>query len=193
MSPQLSNLLDEPEENCRVCTDFKSWAKKKQPRKDPSSMSPTTAKDNTNDAPSSRNLSLGTTVATGTALATATTQNQTKAQVECPPDSAELGRSTWTFLHTMAAYYPRQPTDQQKQDMSMLLDKFSRFYPCGHCAEHLQAEMEVDPPRVDSRHELSQWMCGTHNKVNEMLGKKIFDCAKVDERWRDGPADGSCG
>ena len=29
-------------------------------------------------------------------------------------------------------------------------------------------------------------------QVNEMLGKPTFDCSKVFERWRDGPADGSC-
>ncbi len=30
-------------------------------------------------------------------------------------------------------------------------------------------------------------------QVNEMLGKPLFDCNRVMERWRDGPADGSCG
>jgi hypothetical protein len=30
-------------------------------------------------------------------------------------------------------------------------------------------------------------------QVNEMLGKPAFDCSRVMERWRDGPADGSCG
>lgn len=30
-------------------------------------------------------------------------------------------------------------------------------------------------------------------QVNEMLGKPLFDCRRVMERWRDGPADGeSC-
>ena len=35
-------------------------------------------------------------------------------------------------------------------------------------------------------------MCELHNEVNDRLGKPQFDCDKVDERWRTGPADGSC-
>ena len=31
-----------------------------------------------------------------------------------------------------------------------------------------------------------------HNEVNRRIGKKEFDCSKVDERWRDGWKDGSC-
>lgn len=76
--------------------------------------------------------------------------------------------------------------------MKSLLTSFSQFYPCGPCAEHLQEEMKVDPPKVESRKDLSWWMCGMHNKVNELLGKDKFDCNKVDERWRDGPSDGRC-
>ncbi|KAI7823275.1 ERV/ALR sulfhydryl oxidase domain-containing protein [Gamsiella multidivaricata] len=92
----------------------------------------------------------------------------------------------------MAAYYPEKPNTQEQSTMKSLLSSFSQFYPCGHCAEHLQQEMKVDPPKVESRKELAWWMCGMHNKVNEMLGKDSFDCNKLDERWRDGPADGRC-
>lgn len=31
-------------------------------------------------------------------------QNQQKAQVECPPNSPELGRSSWTLLHSMVRW-----------------------------------------------------------------------------------------
>lgn len=30
----------------------------------------------------------------------------------CPPDYTDLGNSTWTFLHTVASYYPEQPSEQ---------------------------------------------------------------------------------
>ena len=52
--------------------------------------------------------------------------------------------------------------------------------------------MKKNPPDVTSRDTLSKWLCGVHNEVNLRIGKKPFDCAKVDERWKDGPADGSC-
>lgn len=32
-----------------------------------------------------------------------------------------------------------------------------------------------------------------HLQVNDMLGKPMFDCTRAMERWRTGPADGSCG
>ena len=35
-------------------------------------------------------------------------------------------------------------------------------------------------------------MCDVHNKVNELLGKELFDCELAIQRWRDGWADGSC-
>lgn len=52
--------------------------------------------------------------------------------------------------------------------------------------------MEKHPPDVSSGFALSRWLCERHNAVNEKLGKDKFDCAKVDERWKDGPADGRC-
>lgn len=30
----------------------------------------------------------------------------------CPPDYTDLGNSAWAFLHTVASYYPEQPTEQ---------------------------------------------------------------------------------
>lgn len=45
---------------------------------------------------------------------------------------------------------------------------------------------------ASSNHDLSQWLCRLHNKVNVKIGKQEFDCDKVDERWKDGWKDGSC-
>ena len=111
---------------------------------------------------------------------------------ECPPDSFALGFATWTFLHTTAAYYPTNPNPQQRRHMLNLLNSLPTLYPCSYCAQHLGGEMKRNPPDVTSRDTLSKWLCGVHNEVNLRLGKKPFDCDKVDERWKDGPANGGC-
>ncbi|GJQ78914.1 putative sulfhydryl oxidase [Trypoxylus dichotomus] len=111
---------------------------------------------------------------------------------DCPLDKDELGRKSWGLLHTMAAKYPRHPTDAEKRDMSVFFTLFAKFYPCEMCAADLRKDLKEDPPKTDSRETLSQWLCQLHNKVNRKLHKPEFDCSKVNERWNDGWADGSC-
>lgn len=115
-----------------------------------------------------------------------------KAATVCPPDSSELGRSTWTFLHTMAAYYPEKPTITEKSAMQQFIHGLSLFYPCGYCADHLKSELISNPPKVDNNVVLSEWFCQIHNEVNVRQGKPVFDCSKVFERWRDGPKKSDC-
>ncbi|KAG0055902.1 hypothetical protein BGZ83_007025 [Gryganskiella cystojenkinii] len=184
---------------CRTCTDIKSWRKigktSKTQKKEESSAtqsagSTSESRSGSTTAATSSALGAGAVAAgVGAAAAAPSTFDYEK---ECPPDKEILGRATWTFLHTMVAYYPDRPSQQEQSTMKSLLGSFSQFYPCGPCAEHLRAEMQEDPPKVATRQELGLWMCGMHNKVNEILGKESFDCSKIDERWRDGPADGRC-
>jgi FAD-linked sulfhydryl oxidase len=107
-------------------------------------------------------------------------------EMECPPDKSKLGQSTWTFLHTMAAYYPEKATVSQQKSMLGFIDGLAQFYPCEECASHLQYEVVENPPKVKNNVELSDWFCQIHNEVNIRQGKPTFDCSKVFERWRTG-------
>ena len=112
---------------------------------------------------------------------------------DCPADVEQLGRHTWTFLHSTAAYYPDSPSEQHKKNAFSLFNSLPSLYPCRHCADELKHEMEkIGPPDVRNRLTISNWLCRIHNEVNERLGKREFDCNKVLQRWKDGWEDGHC-
>jgi FAD-linked sulfhydryl oxidase len=118
------------------------------------------------------------------------------APADCPPGVEELGRSTWTLLHSMAAAYPEKADTQQQKDMQGFLELFSRLYPCRVCAEDFQVWMGQpsgrNEPKLGGRAEFGWWMCEAHNEVNRKLGKEEFDCRLWEERWRTGWKDGQC-
>lgn len=106
----------------------------------------------------------------------------------CPPDREELGRSSWALIHSMAAYYPKNPTDADKQAIRGFFNALQRLYPCRHCREQLVVDLARRPIRDGSREELVLWVCEQHNLVNEMLGKPPHPCniEELDQRWRTG-------
>ena len=110
----------------------------------------------------------------------------------CPPDVEELGRSSWTLLHSMAATYPEKPTVTEQQDVSQFMGLFSKLYPCWSCAADFREFIKASRVRTESRDEFGKWLCEAHNDVNRKLGKKEFDCGRWQERWKDGWKDGSC-
>ncbi|KAK0386939.1 hypothetical protein NLU13_5252 [Sarocladium strictum] len=111
---------------------------------------------------------------------------------DCPPDVETLGRSSWTLLHSIAAQYPEQPSRTQQNDLLGFVHLFAKLYPCWTCAEDFQKYVAKSQPEVESRGKFGMWLCGAHNDVNRKLGKKEFDCARWEERWRTGWKDGRC-
>ncbi|KAL7465906.1 hypothetical protein ACHAXS_006209 [Conticribra weissflogii] len=104
----------------------------------------------------------------------------------CPPTKDVIGSSTWSLLHSMAAWYPNKPTQEDQQSMSQFMTALAKFYPCTWCAKDFQENISLSPPRTESREDLCTWLCEQHNTVNTKLGKPIFQCSmkNLDERWR---------
>ncbi|KAK9323559.1 ERV/ALR sulfhydryl oxidase domain-containing protein [Lipomyces orientalis] len=99
---------------------------------------------------------------------------------------AELGRASWKLFHTILARYPEKPTAEEKEALSSYIYLFSRVYPCGECASHFQKLLKKFPPQTSSRIAASQWGCHVHNQVNARLGKDIFDCNTIAEKYQCG-------
>jgi len=173
---------------CKICTSSRDWK----------AMAKMTAQRNASNSQTGQKPSpavIATTSSTfGAATASTPSQPSPPAPTDCPPDVEALGRATWTFLHTTAAYYPEQPTMPQRVHMLGLLNALPSLYPCSHCASHLASNVKDHPPDVRSRGALSRWLCARHNDVNQRLGKAAFDCSlkNLDERWKDGPSSGAC-
>ena len=178
-------ILDEHGKVCKVCNSWRDFAK----------VSP----GSSSKLPSTSSSGKGALSGLGAFGAMASAQPAQPARSardrrECPPDVEALGRSTWTFLHTTAAYYPVHAPPDTQRNMLNLLKSLSIFYPCTYCAEDFRSDMGSHPPDVSGRAGLSRWLCERHNEVNVKLGKGSFECVieKLDERWKDGPLDGSC-
>src|ERR1700722_361611 len=163
----MTNDVKPPPKPCKVCAAFRNWN------------------------PSSRSVQAREGGRKLTAGLVALPQSDSPSS-HCPLDVEQLGRATWSFLHTTAAYYPEHPTPNQRTNMLALLKSLPSLYPCSHCASHLGQNMTEHPPDVSGRIALSRWLCERHNDVNERLGKAMFDCTKTDERWKDGPTNGTC-
>lgn len=190
---------------CRACTDFKSWMKSGGPTSSKTNILKTQEeKHKESDTNKDNNINFDSKADTSSKEKTSETKQENIASPVldlavrdqktgiCPPDSLELGSATWTFLHSVAAYYPENPTDQHKQDALNLINSLPRLYPCAPCAEDLRVDLPNHPPQVQNSKQFSEWMCRLHNRVNVKLGKPEFDCTKVFLRWRYGWEDGSC-
>ncbi|KAF8967702.1 growth factor [Flammula alnicola] len=171
---------------CKICTAFRNWSPAKANSSESDSNRPARTWPTAGSNKSASERGQKGSFAGFSALA------GDEPPPGCPPDVEQLGRATWMFLHTTAAYYPEKPSPTQRANMLMLLRSLPVLYPCTWCAKDFGKNIEQTKPDVSGRVALSRWLCDRHNEVNEKLGKEKFDCAKVDERWKDGPPDGSC-
>ncbi|KAK7066595.1 hypothetical protein SK128_005106 [Halocaridina rubra] len=201
------------EKPCRTCTDFRSWMTAQRGiKKTPGTVKVNTDNGNSNNKKNSNNDEHKTqneTVSQASSVENSKFSDEDSnkdcsgddpeyplwgkaAKYGCPADSIALGRGTWRLLHSMAAYYPDKPTVEVQNDMFAFIKIFSKFYPCPPCAEDFRNWLKSHTPDVSSRSGLSRWFCDAHNEVNVKLGKPEFDCNLIDQRWKDGWADGSC-
>jgi FAD-linked sulfhydryl oxidase len=131
---------------CRTCVDMKTWKRLgKAAAKIPESQKETNIDAKGASASSSAASAAAATSAAAAAPAATTDENNVPAPSDdpewrrknCPPDVEALGSSTWTLLHTMAAYYPERPAPSQMESMKMFFHGFAQHYPCWFCKASL--------------------------------------------------------
>ncbi|CAI2381196.1 unnamed protein product [Moneuplotes crassus] len=97
--------------------------------------------------------------------------------------------SFWHIFHSGCAYYPDEPTDQDKENHKEFLETFTETAKQSVDFEEFGTRfgklMEEHPPILDSRKAYSIWMCEHHNRIREEDGKELFDCSydNLGKRW----------
>ena len=100
----------------------------------------------------------------------------------------EIGRNTWSLLHSIAASYPNEPTEEDKKHITNFLYGLANPFPCKICGTHLLKMLKKEGVHANSREELVNYICKIHNIVNKVLEKPQFDCKKAFDFW-----GGDCG
>ena len=84
----------------------------------------------------------------------------------------------WNFLHSVAARYPDNPSNEEKIGMSQFLNVLPQLIPCKTCREHTIAFFNANQHNLgeflSSKTSLFFLFWAFHNNVNKRLGKKMM-------------------
>lgn len=93
-------------------------------------------------------------------------------------DPAIWGPHFWTTLHTIAEFYPENPTEEDIQSFENLFNSLKYLLPCEKCKLHYR-ELQLHA-RPFSQAEAVKIVNDLHDKVNSRLGKTFTDAVEKD-------------
>lgn len=90
------------------------------------------------------------------------------------------GPHLWIFLHSMSFTYAEnrlKATTKEKKHMYNFLESLQYVLPC-LCKYNYKKHFKNNPPRLDTRRDLFEWLIDLHNVVNldynkKMVGKNV--------------------
>lgn len=97
------------------------------------------------------------------------------------------GPMMWLILHMISFNYPVEPTQQQKKWYKLFVTSLTWTLPCGACRRNLRKNLRAFPllaRHLKTRATFSRYIYDLHNKVNEMLKKRVPSTLTY-ERVRD--------
>lgn len=88
------------------------------------------------------------------------------------------GPNFWFTIHLVAAAYPVQPTQQEKDGYEAFFRSLQFVLPCAGCRQGYETIMTSDPTKLTkrvfaSRESLFKWTVDAHNRVNAKLKKPV--------------------
>lgn len=90
-------------------------------------------------------------------------------------DPAIWGPHLWFFLHSMSFAYGKnknRPTKEEKYYMYQFLESLKFVLPCT-CKKNYTKHFISNPPTLNSRRQLFEWLVDLHNKVNKQVNEDL--------------------
>ena len=103
-------------------------------------------------------------------------------------DRINWGPKLWDILHTFSYNYSMTPTRDEQINASNYLKSLCLLLPCDFCKDHCSEFIRSNPPRIDNRNNLINWVLLFHNNVNRRLHKQTWTRQQLDEKFETGNA-----
>ena len=100
-----------------------------------------------------------------------------------PFDKNHWGPKTWEIMHIFSYNYPNNPDLTQKQNAFNFFSSIGWMLPCQYCQSHCIQYVRENPPSINSRNELINWVLQFHNTVNTRLGKNTWTRIRLDNKY----------
>jgi len=77
------------------------------------------------------------------------------------------------MLHTLAAAYPKKPTEEKKKSFQQLLNSFAENFFCPICGVHMKAHFKQFPlaDATENNETIQRYIYDLHESVNKRKGK----------------------
>ena len=93
------------------------------------------------------------------------------------------GPKLWEVMHTFSFAYPITPNNTEKQSAKHFFSSIGNLIPCSHCSQHCLDYTAKNPPQVQNKESLINWVYNFHNSVNQRLGKPHFSKQQLNDKY----------
>jgi len=103
-------------------------------------------------------------------------------------DKNEWGPKMWDIMHIFSYNYDVNPDETTKKNAFNFFNSICLLLPCDYCKNHCYQLIQNNPPEVDDKDKLVNWVLFFHNSVNRRLHKRTWTRTELDKKYDTGNA-----
>ena len=93
------------------------------------------------------------------------------------------GPPAWLFLHSITFNYPKNPSENDKNNYNTFFNSLKYVIPSPICKEHYAKNLLKLPIRLNTRDDLIRWLIDIHNSVNKSNNKPVLSYQEVYDKY----------